>query len=257
MAKKQKQRNAKARRWIAFPAFELFPPADILGLDLLCLMSAYNDMLRIVDWMEVYQHVPKDPLAKKLDDQRRSMQWRLLLGVLHEALKSLKRMKGDQRFKELFANLDDNGNNAYEGLLPILSWNSSDEPKPLGVFLLRVRNQGAFHYIRNHFGDGLSQLKQSFGSVDDGFILEGNPQKGRIRFSFADTARNAAAFGASLDVKRLNMELDDHLQEVWKVIGLMNHFLQSAFFSYCKMRGFEPSEDGDNFRIQPTRKSKS
>lgn len=253
MARLQKRREIKARHWIAFPAFELFPPADILGQDLLCLMSAYNDILRVVEWMQAYQHKPKDRLARKIDDQRRSMQWRLLLGLLHETSKSLKRMTSDQnRFRELFSYLDNDGRAAYEALKEFLSWNSSDAPKPLDAFLFRVRNQGAFHYIRSHFGEGLKQLKESFGSVDDGFILEGTPAQGRIRFSFADTARNAAAFGANQDVNRINLELGKHLEEVLELMAQFNHFLQTAFFSYCRLRGFEPSEDHDNFRINRT-----
>lgn len=251
MARLQKRREVKARHWIAFPAFELFPPADNLGMDLLCLMSAYNDMLRVVEWMQVHQHQLKDPLARKIDDQRKSMQWRLLLGLLHETLESLKRMTGDQsQFEEILAELDDDGRIAFESLKKCLNWNSSDTPKSLGAFLLGVRNQGAFHYIRNHFREGLKQLKESFGNVDDGFILEGPTEHGRIRFSFADTARNAAAFGASQDVKRLNLELGNHLEEVLELMARLNQFLQSAFFSYCKLRGFEPSNNSNNFRIE-------
>jgi hypothetical protein len=250
MTKKRKQRNVKDRRRIAFPAFELFPTSDILGLDLLCLMSAYNDMLRIVEWMEAYKHEPKDALARKLDEQRRSMQWRLLLGVLHETLESMKRMNGDARFKELFLCLDNDGLNAYQELMAILGWKSSGVAKPLGAFLGRVRNRGAFHYIRNHFRDGLIQLKESFDSVEDGFVLEGNAQKGKIRFSFADTVRNAAAFGAKQDLEQLNLELAAQVEGVPRMIELLTHFLQSAFFSYSTLRGFEPSEDGNHFRIQ-------
>ena len=251
MARPQKRRETKARHWIAFTAFELFPPTDILGQDLLCLMSAYNDLLRVVEWMQVHQHQLKDPLVIKLDNHLKSMQWRLLLGLLHETLESLKRMTGDQnQFNELFSNLDNVGRTAYDTLKERLSWNSSDTPKPLGAFLLGVRNHGAFHYIRNHFGEGLKQLKESFGSVDDGFILEGTPAQGRIRFSFADTVRNAAAFGASQDVECLNLELGKHLEEVLNLMAHLNQFLQSAFFSYCKLRGFEPSNNNNNFRIK-------
>lgn len=255
MKHKRKRQQRKARRWISFPAFDLFPPGDVLRQDLLCLMSAYNDILRVVDWMQAYQHEPADVLARKIDDQRRSMQWRLLLGLLHETFEAFKRMiAGEHRFHELFASMDNEGRTAYEALRAHLTWDATDSPQPLGAFLSGVRNQGAFHYVRNHFGDGLKQLKRAFGEVDDGFILEGTPAQGRIRFSFADTVRNAAAFGAVQDVKALNRDLGQHLKDVLTMMAQLNAFLQNAFFSYCNLRGFEPVEDRESFRIAGRRR---
>lgn len=106
-------------------------------------MSAYNDVVRVSDWMHAYQHIPKDELAKKLDDNRRSMQWRFILGILHESREALKRLKKDAiHFQKLWEALSNDGRAGFDELEKQLSWDSENDCLSLARFLDIVRNRG-------------------------------------------------------------------------------------------------------------------
>ena len=217
-------------------------------------MSAYNDIVRVSDWMHAYQHIPKNELAKKLDDNRRSMQWRFILGTLHESREALKRLKEDAiHFQKLWEALSNDGRATLDELEKLLFRDSEGDALSLARFLNIVRNRGAHHYIHVHFRDGLRQLRKAFGETTDGFILEGTTTRGRLRFSFADTVRNAAAFGADRDLSKLNEELERIIQHVPIIIGLLNRFLQSAFAAQCQLHGHKISQDGHNWMVRPCR----
>jgi len=258
MKGKRGSKQSKPRHLIRFPAFEVFPSNDLVGIDLLCLMSAYNDLVRITDWMHAHNHLPRDPLAVKIDNGRSSMEWRYIFGILLEVRAALDRMtKNNPRFTEIESRLDSEGKIALEELRKHLDLGTVALPSPsnpLSRFLGDVRNRGAFHYIRNHFEEGLQGLKTEFEKPDssftqeDGFIIEGTPQKGRLRFIFADTVRNAAAFGVK-EVKSLNRELQSNIEKVTALMGHLNQFLQRAFIAYLKLHDFDVTKTGDGFMV--------
>lgn len=239
-------KKRKPRVRIGFPAYSVFPPSDVLASHLLALMSGYNDIVRLSDWLEAHQQIPKDELAKKIDDNRRSMQWRFILGILSEIRDSLNTLKADTtHFQRLWDALNNDGRTAFQAIERHLTWNSSGKTISLAQFLNAVRNRGAFHYIHAHFREGLTKLRQAFGDTDDGFIIEGTLSKGRMRFSFADTVRNAAAFGADLDIKKINVELDNQISKVPEILGLLNTFLQEAFAVQFRTRNLLPNDEGN------------
>ena len=48
-----------------FQVRNAFPPESPLAIDLLRLMSAYNDIYEVIDWMVAHQTTPKKPMAIK------------------------------------------------------------------------------------------------------------------------------------------------------------------------------------------------
>ena len=258
MKAKRNRKQSKPRQLIRFPAFEVFPPSDLIGVDLLCLMSAYNDLVRIIDWMHAHYHLPHDPLAIKIDSGRSSMEWRYVIGILHEVSVALERMtKNNHRFPEIETRLDRGGRIALADLKKHLGLDQPSvdaPPSTLSRFLCDVRNKGAFHYIRNHFEEGLRGLKRETEKPDsaltqeDGFIIEGTPQNGRLYFIFADTVRNAAAFGVK-EVKDLNRELELSLEKVAALMGHLNQFLQSALIAHLELHNFNVTKTDDGFTV--------
>lgn len=255
---KRNRKQSKPRHLVRFPAFEVFPPSDLIGLDLLCLMSAYNDMVRITDWMHAHYHLPRDPLAIKIDNGRSSMEWRYIIGILHEVRVALERMtKNNHRFPEIETRLDSAGRHALTDLKRYLDLDQpalDALPNTFSKFLNDVRNKGAFHYIRNHFEEGLRALKSETEKPDstlmqeDGFIIEGTEQKGRLRFIFADTVRNAAAFGVK-DVNSLIRELELNMEKVTALMGHLNQFLQSALIAHLELQNFNVTKTDDGFTV--------
>lgn len=220
-------------------------------------MSAYNDLVRITDSMDAHHQVPRDPLALKLDKARSSMEWRYVFGIVHEIGETLKRMtKNNDRFCELERRLDNEGRTALEHLQKELQPDVSDSPDSLSKFLNSVRNKGAFHYIRDDFRKGLRDLKKemertapgSTETMQDSFIIEGNLNNNRLRFIFADTARNAAAFGVG-EVEKLNKQLQSNIEKVTSLVGDLNQFLQSAFIGYLELRGFTVTQTDEGFMV--------
>lgn len=242
---------------IGFPAYAVFPPSDILSAHLLSLMCGYNDIVRLSDWMEAHRQVPRDELARKIDDNRRSMQWRIILGILNEMRDSFELLKKDNhRLEELWNSLRENGREAYRELEGYFMWEEKNGAPALGKFLNIVRKRGAFHDVRGHFQEGLKELRKAFGDTDDGFIIEGTIRNGRVRFSFADTVRNAAAFGSDCDVKKINDVLGQQLAQVPEIVRLLNTFLQEAFAALIRLRGYEFTKDGSgHWYVGPPRSS--
>ena len=190
------------------------------------------------------------------------MEWRYIFGILHEVKMALERMlKNNHRFPEIEARLDSAGRIALTDLRKYLDLDQSGLdalPNSLSRFLWEVRNKGAFHYVRNHFEEGLRDLKREVEETpstlaqEDGFIIEGTIQRGRVHFIFADTIRNAAAFGVK-EVKVLNRELESNLQKVTAVMGHLNQFLQSAFMAYLELYNFDVTKNNHGFTVNRKR----
>lgn len=243
---KQSKRRQKPRVRIGFPAYAVFPPSDILASYLLSLMCGYNDIVRFSDWMEAHRQVPKDELARKIDDNRRSMQWRFIFGILNEMRDSFMQLKDDTRhFEKLWDALPENGKKAFRELDGYFMWEEKNGAPSLAKLLNSVRNRGVFHYVPKHFRQSLKELRQAFGDTDDGFIIEGTIKSGRIRFSFADTVRNAAAFGVDCDLTKINDVLGQQLAQVPEIVRLLNAFLQEAFAVMMRLRGYSLIEDSN------------
>jgi hypothetical protein len=209
-------------------------------------MCGYNDIVRFSDWMEAHHQTPRDELARKIDNNRRSMQWRFILGILNEMRDSFMQLNKDKlHFSPLWNALSNNGRESFQKLEKYFTWEATNESPSLANFLNIVRNRGAFHYTRTHFKEGLTKLRKEFGDTDDGFIIDGTLARGRIRFSFADTVRNAAAFGVDCDLETINKELEQQLTKVPKIAQLLNTFLQEAFAVLVRLRNHELIKDHD------------
>jgi hypothetical protein len=214
--------------------------------------------------MHAHYHLPRDPLAMKIDNGRSSMEWRYIIGILHEVSMALERMtKNNHRFPEIETRLDSEGRIALADLKKHLALDQPAVdalPNTLSRFLYDVRNKGAFHYIRNHFEEGLRGLKREAEKSDsaltqeDGFIIEGTLQKSRLHFIFADTVRNAAAFGVK-EVKDLNRDLQSNIEKVTALMGHLNQFLQSAFIAHLELHKFNVTKTDDGFTVTSNNKA--
>jgi hypothetical protein len=165
--------------------------------------------------------------------------------------------KNNHRFPEIETRLDSAGRHALTDLKRYLDLDQpalDALPNTFSKFLNDVRNKGAFHYIRNHFEEGLRALKSETEKPDstlmqeDGFIIEGTEQKGRLRFIFADTVRNAAAFGVK-DVNSLIRELELNMEKVTALMGHLNQFLQSALIAHLELQNFNVTKTDDGFTV--------
>ena len=64
----------------------MFPADDPCAIDLLRLMSGYNDLALIVDWLESHKKVQADFSEQSWAAGRLDLQIRLLRSILHESL---------------------------------------------------------------------------------------------------------------------------------------------------------------------------
>jgi len=226
-----KNRKQKKRHKMSFPAFDVFPIHDALGIDLLRLMSLADDMSFVSDWMEGHKHVPSNPYAVKIDDMRASFQHRLWMGFLFELFSILRSMEKLPEFAELHNVMDRDGKEVFGVLCSVKS------AKGYSI-LKRIRNR-TFHYDRPRFQKGLNDLKKRFGEdLQDGFIVEiiqKHPLQARTYYNLASTVRNAAIFGV-----RSSDDIQEEIDHVLQLHEQFYKFLDSAFTAYLKIRNLKP-----------------
>lgn len=219
------------RREYSFIVSKVFSPSDRLGLEILSLMAAYNDMGRIVDWMKaewvkVAKDVPANPIDRAIYEGLICMQIRMTMGFLHEAYEAVERMVRIDDFNKLEELLDDTGRQAFKELLEEKTNGS------ISKMLEYIRNKAAFHYIAPKLGEAIKTFQNEFGKdFESSFIYEGTPPTVKAYYLLADDLRNAIAFGIKpSEPKKL-------LDETLKIQLNLYRFLESAHKAHIKLRG--------------------
>src|SRR2546425_6228950 len=99
-----------------FTVSKVFPTTSQLGIDILRLMAAFNDISEIVGWMAGTFSVPKKPITLSKARVRMGIQHRLLMAFMHEALTVFDGMQGGEEFKKAEKLLNDSGKMALKKL---------------------------------------------------------------------------------------------------------------------------------------------
>jgi hypothetical protein len=230
------------RKWreLFFTVQRIFPPSDLVGLDILRLMAVYNDIGRIIDCMRKEPANQTDPKCKKVSNARMAMYLRLTIGLLHEAMEVLLQMQELPAFTEMEKALDRRGLEA----LKVLREARTDYKTSLLRLMDRIRNKATFHYIRNEFAEGIKEFKAKRGEdVESSFILEKYPDgKVRAYYLLADHVRDAAGFGiVSAE------ETSKIIKDITFLQGQLFVFLDTAFEWYARQRDLK-----DEFREAQT-----
>lgn len=234
-----KRRGGKTREEFYFTVQNVFPPSDKLGLDILRLMAAYNDIGRIIDWLKSEPHNQANAQAKRISSARKSMQMRLLASFLHEASEVIKGMHNLEDFQRLHGQMSPRGQEAFESLR---NYRAHFKNSILSV-IDRVRNKATFHYLRPYFADAIKEFKAKRGeAIRSSFIFEKHSSsKVRAYYLLADHLRDVVAFGI-VTPQEANVIINQ-LAELQKNLII---FLDSAMEAYGKDRGLR-----DQFSLNP------
>ncbi|MBI3621036.1 MAG: hypothetical protein HY208_02450 [Nitrospirae bacterium] len=229
MPKKLKKRYELQKRY-SFPVLKVFPASDQIGLDLLRLMAAYNDMQRIAEWMNAHQGPsPVDPIAKEIAKGRLSMQYRLMISYLHEAFEVIKQMEQLPNFQGIEDRLDQEGKEALDTLRRM---------KRSQIFsqIEHIRSKATFHYLRSYFAKVLREFRGSFEKpdkpVESVVIFRGSGESIETYYSLPDQLRNEISFG--ITPRENTRELLEQMMVVRRKLIL---FLNSALVAYMTGRG--------------------
>lgn len=228
----KKPKSTKRRHKISFPAFQVFPVHDHLGVDLLRLMSLANDMGFVADWMQGHKHLPSNEYAVKIDNMRASFQHRLWMAFLFELFAILENMKNLPDFPEFERMLDEKGQEALKTFQCVRKKGAK------GYSMLeKIRNQ-TFHYDRGKFQGALNTLKKLYGEdIKDGFIAEiiqEKPFLARTYYNFASTIRNTVVFGV-----KSKDELENEMSQLKELHGQFYKFLDAALLAYVQTRSLK------------------
>ncbi len=230
MAKKSKTRE-KPRVERFFQVQRVFPPSDKLGLDMLRLMAAYNDIGRVIDWLRAEPANQKNERARKISSARRSMLLRLLVSFLHEAYKVIDEMENLDTFPRLETLLDKQGREA----LSKIRQQKAKADQTIPELMRRARDKATFHYLRPYFADAIKEFKAKRGEdIQSSFIFERTSGGIRSYYLLADHLRDAIAFGVVSP-----QQAEAMMREMAKVQGYIVRFLDRAMLAYGKDRGLQ------------------
>jgi len=163
------------------------PPDDPCAVDLLRLMSGYNDLALIVDWLESHKEVPEDFSEQSWAAGRFELQIRLLRSIMHETLIVLEEAEQSSAFKELEAQIGEDGRRALARLREVREGKDEFSKR----MLLFTRHKVAYHYDHGQFKKGLQGLIKKDG--DEGrahiYFIEDRYGQEFYYFAVADCVR--------------------------------------------------------------------
>ncbi len=209
---------------------EVFPPSDLLGMDILRLMAAYNDLIHIMDWTRAFKGSKKEGTTRKIALSRFSLQLRLSLSLLLEAVEVIKQMKSLDEFENFRSTLSEPGKDALDYITEAID----PFEESLLQLMDRIRNKTTFHYIRKEFQDAIKEFKKKRGeNVQSSFIFEGKEPNVRAYYLLADHLREAAGFGIGPDEEK-----DRKIaKQIFRFQVALITFLDQAMEAYGNDRG--------------------
>jgi hypothetical protein len=231
-----KKRPLKTYDLLTFVASDVFPPSSPLGMDILRLMAAYNDLAEILDWMIGRRAIITKPIAWKRARIRMSVQHRIQLGILHEAFVVFDQMQGTPEFKELEERgfLSGRGRQALTYLRKANSGGDSSMRSRLSL----CRNQVAFHYDRESFQDGATMFTKMFVEKDRAQTLIMYDGESRAYFYYAEQVRENVAFGFNETDgdSQIDEKLVKYLEGAKALTQEMGRFVDEVFAAYATMK---------------------
>lgn len=213
----------------SIPAFKVFPTTDHLGLDILRLMAAYNDIGFVRQWVVNAPQTDPDPIWQALCYSRLDMLLRLMVSFVHEAFEVLDQLERQAEFAGLVAALDEEGRAALQSLRDSRGRLETLSPQ----FMARVRNKAAFHYIRPEFSDGLKALKAEHGEKFESILAyPDHSAHFSGHFFLCDQVRSKIIFG-----DRASGEESRIIEEVMNLELALSKLVITVLGAYIKFRG--------------------
>lgn len=205
---------------------EAFPSSNLLGLDILRLMATYNDLSWVRSWIVDMKESPRDPIGRELFLSKMSFLVRLMMAFVHEGFAVLDQMEKLEEFEKLERKLDQEGMKALLHLREVRS--SVDRKIPL--FVDRIRNKVAFHYVRSEFRDALKEIKLRFGETAPATVFLPEPGRGEVGyFPVADHVRDILT-----SQKRNSEELGTIIKDFMDIEQSLSIFAAAAFAAFIR-----------------------
>lgn len=226
-------RNRSYYKVYEFEISKVFHPGDELGLNLLRLMAAYNDLVFVKEWEEL-NSFPLDRTGQlKIDTGRSFFQKRLIAAIFLEILPILHDLKEVQDFKRIKKTFDPKTTQAFRSLEGVMH---TGHPQ-LKEYMKKVRHEVTFHYGKEGIKKGLEGLLIPSGRNRTSYIINRHEDCGTLMgifpyYALADEARyefisNAFSQGVpSID----DLEVDSLLND-------FSLFLDRVFRAYIVDRG--------------------
>lgn len=201
----------------------VFPPDDRLGMAVLSLCMAANDV-EYAAFMAADANPPDHPDPDVTHRRRFYYLIRIAQGHLFEAIAALRAWEqGEPELRKLIQNLDATGRNAA-------SWVRGLEQR-IGSKALETVRHSTFHYPAP--GAGMSELglvEAIKRESDLPAALDLSDEAG-APFRFADQLAMSMAL-ASFD----DEEIDDHIAAIIEGSGALVHLAKAIFVAYCRKR---------------------
>jgi hypothetical protein len=231
-----KKLRSKRSSAIFFVA-KVFPARDALGIEVLRLMAAGNDLRHLDEWIGAHLKIPKEELALLVGAGRWFMQLRLCAGILHEALNVLRDMDAQGHLATLDKKLNQRGKQALGSLRRVMDGTEQDVKR----LLERVRHKGTFHYDQGQFKKSLARLLRVTDEEEESRIIWERVGLfgGGTYYQFAEALRTEATLGIEGDGEHGRKKM----MQITEVTETFRTFVQAAFIAYVNVRGL-----GDEFR---------
>ena len=217
-----------------FTVSKVFPTTSQLGIDILRLMAAFNDISEIVGWMAGTFSVPKKPITLSKARVRMGIQHRLLMAFMHEALTVFDGMQGGEEFKKAEKLLNDSGKMALKKLR-----RASGSPDLIRSQIADARNTVVFHYDEEAFAKAAARYVEIFKEKDEAqskIIVE---RGGKAYFLLAENLRDIVVFKFESKVKLedITEKVGDVIRKVTSLQGDLFSFLEDLLRVYLQDRG--------------------
>lgn len=218
---------------IKFVAADVFPPSSELAMDILRLMAAYNDISEVWDWMIGTRFIATKRIAAKKSRIRMSIQYRILLGLMHETFRVIDQMQGTHEFKKVKALLPERGMKSLKNLQLAGSGTAAIRSR-----LKLARDGVAFHYDRESFIKGASIFSRLFverAKAESLIIFESGS---RAYYYYPEQVREIVAFGFNNGDSgdKIPVKLGEYLTRVKKQMHEVGRLLDELLPAYAVMK---------------------
>lgn len=235
-----KPRHSRARYEVfSFTVKTTFPHDNVLAVDLVRLMAAYNDMSEIIEWISAHASATTKPVAIRKSRLRMGIQHRLMLALMNEALEVFRELQSSQEFKATVHRLGPKGKAA----LHQLRLSSGKETAPVRSRLSLGRKKVTFHYDRDSFREGLRRFPRIFlegERAESEMLLRHNS---RAYYMLPEHVRDIVAYEYKTmeDVANVSHHLRTFLAEVFRLQGELFTFMDELLKADAEQRGLADS----------------
>lgn len=216
-----------------------FPFSDPLAVYLLRLMGGYNDLIALAEWT-ADDKLSGDSVDRIISLGRRFLKLRFIASVFYEVLHVLEKFEKEPDFGRLKHNFDDEGKTALKRLRSLRCGKDAS----IRDVLHRARNFVTFHYLEQHFREGLQTMKAPNGFPAVIFYESGDARRW---YPVAEHVKIEKAFQISGGTEMLEKVLDPMVERLDDLATV----LKQAFDAYLKIRsldGIFPLQVG---RVEP------